>query len=263
MKFIRIFWGDLNVFDSKFKTQIEQASQFDIPNQIVYVWGVKNEQFIKQFGFETRLISEQSNFTEYGAGHHMFNHTSLIHKLHAFNLAVEEFNEVIFIDWDCFPIKPFDDIFFELLRSKGPLQVPLYTYPYEGIKDLTDKTKHEKFVVDFAEVLQQHLIQYAYKEELGYVLPNTGFMYCRDSSISAQLLSNAIEYKLKSVPDEFAVMVYGIQNNYSIDDYILNLEPSVSYGKHQEGESYWEVAQKQLNVLTESLVEKNVYFNHV
>ena len=83
MKFIRIFWGDLEVFDSKFKTQIAESSKHIQDNEIVMVWGKDNEEYLKSLGYETFLIDTNPWREEYGVGHHMFNHTSLLHKLYA------------------------------------------------------------------------------------------------------------------------------------------------------------------------------------
>lgn len=265
MKVVRLFWGDLGVFNSKFKTQIDRASQSPIENQIVYVWGKENENFFIDRGFDTKLVSDTPYTEGFGEGHHMFNYTSLLHKLMGVDIAVKEFGEILFLDWDCYLLKPFDDKFISLIRERGPLQVPLYIYPYEGIQDLLNRDLYEEFVVNFATVLKDNLEVYSYKEELGYVLPNTGFMYCRDSNISSDLLKYGIEYNLKAVPDEFAVMAYAMKHNLNLKDYIQTIEPLVINGKLQEDEDapYWVKSQKFLNNLTSSFLEKEIYFNHV
>ena len=265
MKFIRILWGDLNVFDGKFKTQIEKAQLFNIPDQIVYVWGEENNNFLTTRGFKTRLISHLPYEGSYGEGHHMFNYTSLLHKLKGFSLAVQEHKEAVFFDWDCFPTKEIDSNFFSYLNSGSPLQVPLYIYPYVGIEELLDNSKHEEFVVSFAKVLKENLDKFSYKEELGYVLPNTGFMYCRDYKIADRILNLALEHRPRAVPDEFGVMLLALEENLGLKDYILKYEPVVTNGKIQEDVSAydWVKAQQFLNSLTSSLIKKDLYFNHV
>lgn len=265
MKFIRIFWGDLEVFDSKFKTQIAESSKHIQDNEIVMVWGKDNEEYLKSLGYETFLIDTNPWRKEYGVGHHMFNHTSLLHKLYAFNLAVETYKEVLFLDWDCYKTKEYDDNFYNYLKQGGSLQVPLYIYPFEGIEDLQSKNNQPEFVVNFIAKLETFLKKYSYDSELGYIIPNTGFMYCRNSDISRLLVEKALEYKLEAVPDEFAVMVYALDKNYDLYDYIEKIEPNVTFGKHQtgEGEDYWEHAQVFINSLTSSIIKKDIYFHHV
>ena len=265
MKFIRIFWGDLEVFDSKFKTQITNAAQDIQDNEVVMVWGEENNKFLKDLGYTTYLISNNPWKEEFGTGHHMFNHTSLLHKLYAFNIAVDYFDEVLFLDWDCYKIKEYDKTFYSYLESGSPFQVPLYIYPFQAIKDLQNKENYPDFIVNFINKLEVFLKKYSYNSELGYIIPNTGFMYCKDSDISSELLNIALDKKLEAVPDEFAVMVYALQNNLSLDDYINTIEPNVTYGKHQtgEGEEYWQQAQIYMNNLTSSKIKKDIYFNHV
>ena len=56
MKFIRAFWGDLDYDNNGLRKEIketsinERLSRFGKLDMVVYVWGTKNEEYIKSLG---------------------------------------------------------------------------------------------------------------------------------------------------------------------------------------------------------------------
>lgn len=64
MRFIRAFWGHLDNFNQRHKNEIIDCSKNKNLREIVYVWGLKNYNFIKSLGYDCELVSP--NPTEHG-----------------------------------------------------------------------------------------------------------------------------------------------------------------------------------------------------
>lgn len=252
-KFIRIFWGDVK----KYEHQILKCDRVD---ETVFVYGKKNEEYLKQKGFDTYLMSEEPYDHSIASDHTMFDHRSLIHKLVAFDTAVKKYGEVVFIDWDCYKVKDIDEEFFSLLRKGNNLQVPLYIYPKEELNKLCDSDMNIKYKNFFGK-LRDYLIDLSYDFEGNYVIPNTGFMYCNNSDISSKLVSIALDNNLETVPDELAVLL--MYKDWPMEEYINKIEPNVVYGKHHADNSEWNDCQLNLNKFIADKVYKKIYFHHV
>lgn len=253
IKFIRIFWGDVE----KYKHQILKCDRVD---ETVFVYGKDNEDFFKKQGFDTYLVSETPYDFSIASDHTMFDHRSLIHKLVAFDLAVKMYGEVVFLDWDCYKTSDIDENFYALLKSGNALQVPLYIYPKTELDKLCESKLNITYK-DFFGKLRKYLTELSYNFQSGYVIPNTGFMYCRDTSISSELVKIANEHNLETVPDELAVLL--MFKYLDLDEYIDTVEPYVIFGKHHADNSEWNNSQLQLDKYIGSKLFKRIYFHHV
>lgn len=253
IKFVRIFWGDIKPY----KKQILKSHKV---NEVVFVYGTDNETFFKDRGYETVLMSKSPYDRSLASNHTFIDHSSLLHKLVAFDAAVKKYGEVIFLDWDCYKIKDIDDNFFELIKEGNNLQVPLYVYPKKELDKLIESDLNKKYK-GFFKKLKEYLDKLSYEFENNYVIPNTGFMYCRSSDISSKLISLAKEKKLSTVPDELAVM--HMYKDLSLEEFSCKVEPKVVFGKHHETNNYWNDCQLRLNEFISSKVDKNIYFHHV
>lgn len=256
MQIVRAFWGDMN---PTYSNQIMDSIN-DKLNEIVYVWGKENYEFITSKGFMCVLVSEEPYDYTISSAHTMYDQKNLNHKLVAIDLATKDFGEIIFIDWDCHPIKELDKSFFDILRNGGPLRVPLYVYPKHAIDWLIEKTRHEpnyNFFMKFKHFVHLH----SYEWEDNFIIPNTGFIYCRDHTITTKLIELSNQHKLESVPDEFAVMVYAKELGLSLEDYIKTIEPSGISGK-EHNEDWWIKEQDGFNQYASTLIEKVLYFRH-
>lgn len=257
MKVIRTFWGDVHSMGTRYTEQIDEAISDNI-NEIVYVWGIDNYNFIKSKGFDCKLISEDSYNRNLASNHTFWDHKSLNHKLWVIENAVMEYGEILFLDWDCRLIKKMDDEFYSFLKNGNALQVPLYVYPKKALDWLIHKTKSDT-VNPFFHKLKKFMIQYSYSWGENYIIPNTGFIYCRDTNI--KLLKISLDLKLEAVPDEFSVMAYAMDAGISLDDYINLIEPKVIRGK-EHTESWWVEAQNEFNHYIDSKINKSIYFIH-
>lgn len=263
MKFIRIFWGDLDEFDGKFANQIKNVSTYNFENEIVFVWGTANDKFLTDLGYKTHKISDLPFNPDFSSKHHMYDHKGLIHKLFAFDLAVQMYGEVVFIDWDCYKVKDIDSNFYDLIKGGNELQVPLYAYPIEVLHNLT--VTIDITYKSFFSKLSSYLEKYAYIYSDSYIIPNTGFMYCRNKEVSHKLLNIALEHKLETVPDELSVLLYSLESNFdTLEDYINKFEPRVIFGKHAgEADPIWNEHLINLYSFIETKINKEIYFHHV
>jgi hypothetical protein len=259
MKIIRTFWGDVNSMGNRYTDQITEAIGDNL-NEIVYIWGIDNFNYISNLGFDCKLVSDEPYDYSIASNHTLWDYRSLIHKLKCIDMAVKDYGEIVFVDWDCRKLKDLDSEFYEILSNGNELQVPLYAYPKPALKWLIDKTKNDStngFFVKLNEFIQL----YSYEFENNYIIPNTGFVYCRNGDITEKLLELCDIYKLESVPDEFAVMVYSKELGFSLNEYILNIEPNVIIGK-QHQEEFWIKEQNTFDEYISCMINKNIYFKH-
>jgi hypothetical protein len=108
--------------------------------------------------------------------------------------------------------------------------------------------------------LSLNLSKYSYTWNDCYVVPNTGFVYCRDSKITDQLCKISEEFGLETLVEEFALYLYS-SKMYSLDEYISNVEPSLISGK-SHGNVLWDKYQETFNKYVFSTKPKDIYFVH-
>jgi len=255
MQFIRAFWGDLNKFGQKYKKQILSVSTDNL-NEVVYVWGLDNFNFIKSIGYNCVLVSEDNYDYNLANNHTFYDYKSLNHKLWIVEYALKEYDEIIFLDWDCKLIKSIDTKFYDYLRNGNDLQVPLYIYPKNSLDWMIEQSPD----MEFFSVLKQGVIKYSYDWNEHYVIPNTGFIYCRNKNIN--LLDISLKNNLQGVPDEFSVLLYAKERGYQLDDYIKNIEPNIILGKEHDLD-WWIKIQNNFNDFVKNKIKKQIYFEHI
>jgi hypothetical protein len=255
MKFIRCLWGNLND-NNIIKEEILYSNKYIKKlNEIVYVWGIDNEKFLKYLGYNTKLLS--INESEYGS-HFYYNYdTFFLHKLIALQHAIHDYNEIVFLDWDLRQIHDIDDYFLHLLRTKNSnLQIPLYSYPNNYL-DIIKNNNNNHYIEKFAEIQHRNMVNNNYKFENDFVFPNTGFVYCNDFNVVDELIKihNILDGQV--LTDEISVLIYSKKFCNSLDDYINKFEPLVCYGKRNSSFN-----QKKLNDYIDSILNKKIYFIH-
>lgn len=258
MRFIRAFWGNLNNFNQRHKNEILDASKINDLNEVVFVWGLENYNFIKSLGFNCELVSQ--NPTEYGRDYLYDSNQYMLHKLVAIKLGTDLFGEVVFIDWDCLQLKQIDNNFYTQIEKRdSKIQMPLYVYPknYSEIvfsewKDIPSKEK--EYVIK----QQLYLEKYNYDWEGSYVTPNAGFIYCSDARVMDELIdiNNMLEIGIAS--EEMSFVEYTKKYCNSIVDYINRFEPFVCNAKTNE-----HFNQIDLNEFISQLMKKDLYFQHI
>ena len=122
---------------------------------IFYVFGDQNYNYLKKNGFDCVLLDK--NPVKFNIVKHMYRH-----KLEIIKRAMEEYDEIIFLDIDCFQIHPLPSDFWKILNKKEVVQAPLFAYRH--VKCPWRKTDKRK-------------------------VPNGGFVYIRDKSIPDKVIS--------------------------------------------------------------------------
>ena len=122
IKIIRSWWGD---FADKFK----EIPKFPLyPGQeIVYVWGKDNFKILSQRGYICYLMKDD----DYGLDNIYGK------KLLVLDRALQDWGEVLMLDWDCYILKPLDNSFILSLNSK-PIQIPLYAHHKDSKRSLIE-----------------------------------------------------------------------------------------------------------------------------
>lgn len=251
MRFIRAYWGNLDAFNGRHKDEIIATSKIEGFNSFVYVWGKENYEFIKAHGFNCKYVEEFN--VDYVDNSNIF----MLPKLWAIRAAIQTFGEVVFLDWDCVQLKPVDDEFWNLLRSRKPIQMPLYSYPIDYVDQVlfswTDISNKEHTYILKQEI---ELKKYHYLWKDNYVTPNAGFIYCRSLSAIIELLEFITLRSIRIAIEEMGFVIFTKRFCTTLEEYAAIYEPLVCSGKTND-----HFNQKQLNDFL--LPDKNLYFQHI
>lgn len=237
------------------------------PNEIVYVWGRENENMLKERGFETRYVTEETS---------PFAHEvlELIYerKLIALDLALKEFGEVIMLDWDCYVLRPFDKEFITELRKK-PIQIPLYIQHedcynalYESIpKDhpvFNNPDEHNQ-IENHLRIITKGFLKWHWKWENGLVSPNFGFVYSSDVTLGEKLTKIAVDNNIEGCVEEHATFLYA---DCTLEEYIKQYQPTCTYGvsnRALQNNSKVSKIQKKFNDYMDKQLNMDIYCEHI
>jgi hypothetical protein len=251
VKIIRAVWGDSE------KTRWEVPPFPIYSNQIVYVWGIDNEKWLKERGYETRLI-EESKFIEYATFNGQF-----LRKLIALDLALQEFGEVILLDWDCYILRELDDNFYELLKEK-PIQCPLYAHHIDVKKSCLEvDTFPSNDIRSFIDLIDVTIKKYSWKHDGILVSPNFCFVYSRDIELGKKLIDITLENNIMGCIEEHAMFLYA---NCTVDEYIDRYQPKVVNGTSDTvtiNDLMSERSRKQMNNYIANKIDLDIYLEHI
>lgn len=166
--FIRAVFGDVMSPALKTETLNVSRNRFNAPFR-VYVMGGDNYKYLKGMGFDCQLIHSAP---------YMFDRTKSLYrnKIEAYRYAMEEdgYDEVVFLDWDCVPVKALPRDFWQQMGKKEMIQSNLY-------------------------VLKQRMSPWRRprtRRVFGTSV-NTGFLYIRNKFLPSQIIKT-----WNSLPDE-------------------------------------------------------------
>jgi hypothetical protein len=248
IQIIRALWGN----SSKIIDEIPLTPLFE--NEIVFVWGEENETYLKKLGYKTIQMPPNDYTT-------LLNHYT--HKLEAIKVADDLFDEYLFLDWDIEIVKPIDDNFYNLIQNKSPLQCPLYSYSVDHFevvnKLLIEKNITDQNILDFVKVQEQEIQKYKWLLNNNQVLPCFCFYYTNNIKIGKKLLNIIKQNNILTCIEEFAFYIY---TNCTLDDYILNFEPTVIKGKEVSSLIQRQQSLNELNNYIDTKINKNIYLIH-
>ena len=247
MKIVRALWGNYEAFVSEIPTT-------PLFNEIVYVWGTDNKTFLDNLGYDTKLVSTNSDVY-----FNLDNTETFKHKLDCFKLASDDFGEFLFLDWDVSILKDIDNNFYSTFKGKD-FCCPLYAYPNSFLDLLDTNTEWEIAVWQIEQIKQLKLYNWSWL----IVLPNAGFFYCSNPSIPDKLIQITKENKLTTLVEEFSIFIL---SNCELTEYINKYEPTQIFGR-PDGSWHFKVAgvnkdsSYRLNNYIRTLVDKDIYLKH-
>jgi len=251
MKIIRCLWGYDTKFDVECKCIQSDKDLYNGIEQIVFVWDIHNKELMDELGYKSIYMGYSDEYSELMKFHY---------KLDALKLAMEMYNEIIFLDWDCNIKKELDDNFIKILQNGNDIQMPLYFYPIEILNEFSSISPYVKEEQHYYNILFYTLIRLAkWKFNDGLVVPNAGFIYCRNSNFIQTLISIIHSEGLSTNIEELAAMLYFQKEITSLDEYINKYEPMVCVGR---GNDEMRGKQRILNEYIETRMAKEKYFIH-
>jgi len=123
--FIRGIWGDITekgMRDGKICKDIECIKNNPYTEKfITYVFGEDNKKYLEEKGFDCVLVDVRPVIWD-------MEKQLYRHKLDILKAAMNDFDEIVFLDWDCIPTIPLVDGFWDALGKKAPFQANLFQY---------------------------------------------------------------------------------------------------------------------------------------
>lgn len=123
---------------------------------VVYTFGEKNHKQLLSMGIKSILIHKEPY--KYNPVRGLYKH-----KLDAHQYMMEDFDEIVFLDWDTYLIKPLPVDFWERLNKKESFQAVLGEYRTARINHRLDSKSNQ-------------------------LIPMGAFVYMRDKSIPLRLI---------------------------------------------------------------------------
>lgn len=127
--FVRTLWG---IYDNTRRFYMRRAKMDnDIrlllknPNNTpwrTYVFGEDNLKFLSDLGVQDLVLVDKRPYI-WDMDTQQFRH-----KLEAFKCGMQDFDEMVFLDWDCQPEKPLPADFWDVLGKKEPIQAIIRSY---------------------------------------------------------------------------------------------------------------------------------------
>jgi hypothetical protein len=255
---IRALWG------SQERTLKEIFPKPLFKNEVVMVWGTANKEYLQSLGYTVKTISGYETDPRYTT-----IHTHYLHKLEAIKIAGVLYSEYLFLDWDCYPLRLFDDTFYDYLQKGNEVQIPLYAYPDEkglGIVGMMKRSAPWGSVVtvNLEQYITSHevqLRQYSWQKDGMLISPNFGFVYSRRPSLGKELLQIVHINDIENCVEEHATYVWA---NCSLEEYITKHEPRVVQGMPNDARmNLQDDSVTKLNIYINFKAEKDLYLKHI
>lgn len=247
MKIIRTIWGNLEYIKQ------ETSCKAFFPNEVVYVWGLDNEKYLKSLGYDTILVSKLESNPLYNS-----MKSKYYHKLETIILADEDFGEYLLLDWDTHLGQDVDEHFFNLLRSKSDVQCPLYSLPKNFYSIISEFNLSEDFN-NFFQYQSKLIPNYSWGFNNSRVIPNFCFFYSNNAKIGLKLMEIVKTENLYSNVEEFALFKWA---SCTLDEYIERHEPIVARGQLIDSLPQVQLSLDEINTYIENKVSKQDYIKH-
>ena len=261
MKIIRAFWGN----QESLWDEVPPKPLFD--NEVVYVYGTENHERFVSMGYEAVLVHYDSTELAYSTVYKHF-----VHKLDCLKRAEYAYLEYLFLDWDVKAVKPLDDNFWNLIRTRASLQCPLYAYPSDYENKVLTKIKQnpeEQWVKDldpnifpWLTVQNEMLMTNSWEWEDIRVVPNFCFFYSSYTKTASRLFEIYETDGILTCIEEFCMYKYA---SCSIDEYLEKYEPLVIRGREDDCFHFdltKDNAIERINNYIATKINKDIYLIH-
>jgi hypothetical protein len=259
---VRALWGNQE------RTLSEVPPKTLFKNETVIVWGSNNKKYLEALGYNVKCLSIEDTDKKYSTLHKHY-----MHKLEAIKVAGVLHKEYIFLDWDCFPLRPFDSNFYNYLQKGNEVQIPIYAYPDKeglGIIDMIDESTPWgplQLTDNLKEYVKSHedqLRKYSWKHNEMLVSPNFGFVYSRRSSLGKELIDIADSNNVLNCIEEHSFYIWA---NCTLDEYINKYEPKVLQGTSDDVRIYNKDSKQdaviKINKYVNAIAKKDIYLKHI
>ena len=253
--FIRALWGNsYSNFDLNYKIDKEIRdildNQFNEPFT-VYVMGDSNylkliSTGIEKLGHKVVLISSAPYL--FDTATHM--HRNKIEVL-KYAMEVDKFEEIVFLDWDCLPVKKLPVDFWEEHYKKKPLQCCFAAF-YMRCKDICYWRKSRERII-------KHLLP-------SHIVPNGGYIYIGDKTIPSKIAKEWEESTKEVAGDWSSGSIHG---KYSIEPAIAKVQDDMIGGWKSLQDHYnnfepiyCHVRRKNMMRLIKEYRQKDICFYH-
>jgi len=127
--FIRGVWGSYEKQENKWYTRrpkidndIKLAKLNPYEKKCkVYVFGEDNYKRMVDLGFDCLMVDRKPFVFD-------MEKEQYRHKIEIWKYGLIDFDEVVFLDWDCIPVQPIPNDFWDILRKGPKIQATLYMY---------------------------------------------------------------------------------------------------------------------------------------
>jgi len=126
--FVRALWGVYNNEERYLKRRgkMDEDIKLLLKNPYnepftTFVFGEDNYKYACDQGLSCALIDKRPIVWD-------MNTQQFRHKIEAFRVGMQEFDQMVFLDFDTYPVKPLPNDFWDELGKKEALQVPLRIY---------------------------------------------------------------------------------------------------------------------------------------
>jgi hypothetical protein len=200
--FVRGLWGDLTdnrrgTTDRRDKVinDIKRVKESKYKMDFVtYVFGIENAKLLEEYELPYVLIDDES--IKWDMRDELYRH-----KLEVMKWAMQDYNEIVFLDWDCILVKPLPEDVWDILGEGDILQANLFMY----------RTK-----------------KCLWREEDLRKTCNGGFVYMRDQSIPDKFIQNWEELRSWALDIQQKRRARGLELRYRERSLMFDDEPSIS-----------------------------------
>lgn len=135
--FVRALWGIHKGLEKYYVNRTKIDDEIELLKHckynepfIAYVFGRDNYNHLEKQAkdipmMKIKLVSEEPVLWD-------MEKQQFRHKLEVLRLAMLEFDEIVFLDWDTIPIKPLPEDFWDVLAKKDSIQATMVSYHVRG-----------------------------------------------------------------------------------------------------------------------------------